>query len=468
VFIEYIAILLVVTSIVATPVPAIARLLGALRTHGRIPDAGVLAAIAAVVLGEHLTLVVADAAYLSRTVLLRPERDLPIKLMGFRDSYHLAPQFGTQLLAIALVQAIALAVIAIAMQRPTRARAIAIGIGAAVAAGEALTARIGTSGDIYSNVGYALLGTRSYLPPNVPFAGTFAPISQWWGTPLVPAPYGPLWILTLHVATAIGATLFAKIVVLRVLGIVSIVADVALLRALRFSPATLALVALNPALTFEYVLNVHNDLFAVALLLGSRLACERERPRLGVLLAIAAGLIKLPFAFFAAATFETTGDRRTRLVSLAITFGATLVLSYVLTGGAMFAGIAHHLREHVPAAGAMSLVLSAESVARVFAIVALVALACTAFWTEGIVYAIPLIGIHFLPWYAAWSLPYAALRERALITFLLVLPVIRIVVDFTLASGDAILVFQKVVLFVLIVTSLLFAFRRVRRPATAR
>src|SRR5262249_29296777 len=68
--------------------------------------------------------------------------------------------------------------IALYQSAPSR-RAVAIGAAAIV--GMSLAAPALTSGDVYSNAGYGLLGMPgAYAPPERAFGGTFSAIDHWW------------------------------------------------------------------------------------------------------------------------------------------------------------------------------------------------------------------------------------------------------------------------------------------------
>ncbi|MGH7706969.1 MAG: hypothetical protein ACREM8_00120 [Vulcanimicrobiaceae bacterium] len=307
-----------------------------------------------------------------------------------------------------------------------------------------------TSADLYTYVGYSLLGTHSYAPPTVVFSTKFAAINAWWGTPIVPAPYGPLWIAIGTLIAAPAATLAGKMLAFRLLGLGSLLGIAYALRRGGFGPGIVALVLVNPFLYVQFVTNGHNDIFAALLAVGA-FALVRARPALAWALVVAAGLIKLPFVAIACLVFAPIPDRRRRFALAATAVGASVAISGAWGGGAYLAALRYHIVSH------------AGSRDPVHAVVALgaVGLLAAAFFgryrPRAGVLAFPALGATIFPWYSIWALPYALLDRRMLAGLLIAWPALGFILESTLDTRPYI-----VVVLVAIVASVLRA--RLRRP----
>ncbi len=258
---------------------------------------------------------------------------LPFPVIDFSSATLIASRawFTPALFVVALIETVAL--IAVAHQlgegRLSRIDGLLVGIACVLLATVALNAPALTDGDMYSYVGYDLLGWRAYSPPNAPFAGDFSAINALWGTPMPPAAYGPLWLAYNTWYLHWAETLVGKIHLLQAAGIAAIATLAILLRSCGLKPATCALVLLNPFLYLEFVTNGHNDLFPV-ILTAVAFAIARRTPYLAVPAAVAAGAMKVPFVVIGTLAFviPTAPARRVALAALTTLCGIAIVCSF--------------------------------------------------------------------------------------------------------------------------------------------
>ena len=215
--------------------------------------------------------------------------------------------------------------------------------GAATMALLALAAPALTSADMYSNVGYSLLGWGAYAPPDRAFDGAFEVINRWWGAPMVPAPYGPLWLAVLDLTTWPAPTLLAKLESLRVLGLASFGGFIAVLAWLRMPWRLIVMAALNPALWLHFVANAHNDMLAVLCVALGALMLARGGAFIAVVCIVAAGLIKLPYAVLGLLIFAGVRAPASRYAFMAAVVALTALLSLWLGGAPYLAALAQHV-----------------------------------------------------------------------------------------------------------------------------
>jgi hypothetical protein len=281
--------------------------------------------------------------------------------------------------------------------------------GFSVMAAIALASPSLTSFDAYGYVHNALLGILSYAPPPTPFPGEYHVFDLWFGRPTSTL-YGPLWLPIVRMITILAPTLTSKLIALRIANLVFFAALLALLRALGQSRRMIAIVALNPAIFFQFVANAHNDIIGVIVLLAAAALVAKQRPIATGLVSVA-GLIKLPFVVLGLPLFSNVGPPSRRLALCGIAVVATLAFSW-LGGGEPYA---RSLMEFGIHAGPW----------RYWHLPAL--LAAAAFLTIAIaggrryrsaVWLIPSIGTFGIaviyPWYFLWSFVYALPRRRVL------------------------------------------------------
>ena len=373
---------------------------------------------------------------------------------------HTPAWVGNDLALLAIGQSVVL----FALYRCLRNRSLAFGSSAVIATscGIMLVAALLTKAtiagqDLYLYVGYGQLGLGSYRPPHAPFPGDFRAINQLWGTPVLPAVYGPLWLFLATFVSALAHTLVGQLAAFRVLGVLSLLACIRLLAVLRTPPAAIALFALNPALIVQYVVDAHNDATPLVLALCA-IAVARRNPWLALLCTVAAGAMKLPFVLAAAPAFSRLESRKKRvgfaLAAIVLSVGITALLS----GGAYFSAIQYPLRYQ-------ALPLLSDRLAHLLAIAGALLAAGLAVWVPRFIptgaWAFLGLGINVLPQYIAWGIPYAVLEETFLPIYLFTLPVLA----FDLSTTFGITIFMRLIFLAIICTPLILIVGRRRIQA---
>jgi hypothetical protein len=278
------------------------------------------------------------------------------------------------------------------------------------------------SPDAYAYVGDALLGRNAYHPPNATFPGEFASIDRLFHPPLLPAPYGPLWIAIDRFVTAPFATLYAKIVALRLFGALCYFGLIAALRAYGVPNRLLAVAAVNPCIAQQYVADAHNDLMGIASIVVAAALIARRRPFLGTAAAVVAALVKLPFLLIALPVFVRVRERWLRYALCATAFAVTIALSWAGGGSDYFRG----LTVHVPVPGAVFFTNAAVTIAALMLLgISIVAARRYA----SAVWIVPLMSSYIATWYMTYGLPYALERRRILAYLLVALPLATALVD---------------------------------------
>jgi hypothetical protein len=312
------------------------------------------------------------------------------------------------LLALALAESYAL----LGLYR-TSAKAAPLVVGAVLMALFSF-APVLANADLYAYVGNGVLGRAAYTPPALPFAGDLSAINAFWHVPVPPATYGPLWIAVARLIVATGPSLVMKMTAFRLLGVALLAALFALLRAYGVRPRVLAVVAVNPALYFEFVLNAHNDLLPVVIVTLAALTASWWALGASLLVA-AAALIKVPFALVGLPIFSIVRKAVPRIVAVTVAIVAAALVSWFAGGPAY----AHALLTY--AAGS-----HLETFLHVIAALAALALLIGAVaslrrWKTA-VWLLPMFGAYTAPWYALWSFPYALGARRVLVYLAIWLP----------------------------------------------
>lgn len=348
--------------------------------------------------------------------------------------------------------------LAFAIRRRTLRRAekvAALSLFAAMAL-YSLCARGVASADLYAYVADARLGVACYSGALSFADGPFHIIEYFWGQPVIPCSYGPVWIWFVHLAVGWLPDPQSSIVGLR---FVSLMSFVAVLVALARSGAAKMLVlplALDPTILLQYVADGHNDLFGIALLLWARYFAMRGGVGFALVLAALAGGSKLPFLPIAMLTFIDRVNVRSRFI-----YGIT-----ALCGGAalslVFGGLAY-----LHALGSAAQMYS-TSLQPGGAFLPRVAMAATLL-TIGIVlygrrtawpasWAFASLGSALFPWYFAWGIPYAALDPNAAWPFLASIPIVVFCVSTT--YSDTVVVYPLLIL--LPAAGVLFCYSSIR------
>jgi hypothetical protein len=346
-------------------------------------------------------------------------------------------------------------------RRFRRGAVVAVGFFFAVMLAAALVTPALTSFDLYAYAGSARV-PDPYHPPRVPFAGDFLAVNRIYGVPIFPSPYGPAWLGFTKVVLAPFHSLAAVLAALRWVGALALLAIVGAVRALRFSPAEVAVTALNPGLIAGFVLDAHNDALAIALVLWA-IVLARRLPLLAVAFGVLAGGIKLPFLAIGTLAFARAASLRARLVGAA-TIAATAVALSALLGGREYAAAVHTTSLIYGAA------LADRGVDTLHALLALAAVAAIALAVVGRRYwpsaswAFVALAASFFGWYVAWGLPYAALERRWFAAFVLSLPALT----FLLSTVYAATLLQSWSLTAAIVAGPLAVYVALRRTARRR
>jgi hypothetical protein len=396
----------------------------------------VAAAVALFALSQHLV----DLAAFAQHGAQRRTPALP--LMG--RAFFLAlpypvvdPGFGPPRWAhLALIAtACAESAVLYGLYRALRARAIdmpqraVLAVGALAMVVAALRAHAVLGMDLYAYAGFARLGVpAAYATPATPFTGDFGAVNAMWGLPMLPSPYGPLWVWIAHLAAGGAGSLSGALVALRVLALVPFAAVALLLLRLR-GLAFAALFALNPGTVMLYLANGHNDLLAVAGVLGA-LCAVPALPLLAAVLVAAAGLVKLPYAACALLVFAGRGDLARRVAWAALSV-ALVVLGSLVFGGAEYVT---HLTARVGADAATGLnALTSRTIRFGLAALAITGL-LTAFlrgtiW-RNVAWSLVASSSAVYPWYLAGAIPYAVLERGALAAFLILFPLASALLEF--------------------------------------
>ena len=365
------------------------------------------------------------SAFASAIAEVRPaalERGLPIAIFGLFPYASALPSRGLELLALTVVEGLALVCYAFTMDALDRRVRRSITTAIVAALGIAAVAAHGAhASDMYLYVGLATLGAQAYQPPAVALPGDLAIVSHIWGVPLLPSAYGPLWIALSALLVAPLGSLFAKLIAFRILGFASIVGCAFLARALGSSKAVVAAIACNPAFYDLYVMNAHNDLFGVDLVLAAMVCIKRGWRGAGIALVIAATFVKFTLlpAAFACAVYERSFARRIGGAALATIVTASLYL--FADGGVFPRAFLIVSKRGLPPTPPIETVLHLALVAAAF--VAIGAALLYGRVRERAGWAFPALAAPVHLWYLGWGLPFALTDDAVALPFLLTLPI---------------------------------------------
>lgn len=284
-----------------------------------------------------------------------------------------------------------------------------------------------TSADYLAYLAYAKLPhfAQAYAPPRLAFPGPLAPINAAWGNPIVPCVYGPLWLALDRLFLGGAQTPAAAMETLRAVNLVAYLLLLGGLFAGAFNLEIVALVALNPALIFSFILGAHNDILALLLVVFALAAATRRWWPAAALLVAGAGLIKVTFLALGLLALRG-GTRRMRLLcpagSIALGLAGSLAfggphylraMTGVGQGGVSY--IAHH---RLPL-----LEYSAHALTALAGLAAIVATlwfdapplrsATWTYWT---------LGAAWFEWYFSWCVPYALRAGEYAVVFLALWP----------------------------------------------
>jgi hypothetical protein len=364
-------------------------------------------------------------AFASAIAEVRPfavERGLPVAIFGIAPYETALPLRGLELLALTVVAGLALVGYVVTMDALDRRVRRSITVAIVATLGIAAVAAHGAhSSDVYFYVGLATLGMHAYQPPAVALPGDLAAVSRLWGVPLLPSAYGPLWIALSALIVAPLGSLAAKVTAFRILGFASIVACGLLARALGSSRAVVVAIVCNPAFYDLYVMNAHNDLLGVDVVLGAMVCVKRGWHVAGIVLAIAATFIKFTLlpAAFACAAYERSFARRIRGAALVTVVPAAV---YLFADGGVFprafAIVSKRGSYPVPAIETLlHLALVAAALAAIGGAILYGRVRARAGWS------FPALAAPVHLWYLGWGLPFALTDDAVALPFLLTLPI---------------------------------------------
>jgi hypothetical protein len=209
--------------------------------------------------------------------------------------------------------------------------------------------------------------------------------------------------------------------------VAALAAILAAMRKLNVSPRLIAVTASSPALAFYFIVSAHNDLFAIAIVLGAMTFVNRWPIAAGIVAGIGASF-KMTLIVPAATVGLIVASLSRRWLYLAAMF-VTAVGIAVIAGGAPY----YHAVEFVARYyAAKNLFLSVRILHVAVACATLVAVIVAIVWrrtSNMVVFGFSSLAQAFYPWYVIWGLPYAVTRERVLTTLLIGLPLVSALLD---------------------------------------
>jgi hypothetical protein len=351
--------------------------------------------------------------------------DAPIKVM--MGTPLLANRLWPAVITLGLLQSLALYGLYRGIERHgffPNLRLVTVGSGILMAIA-AFLSPVMASADLYAYIGYgfdptyydSVVGTRVILP-----AG-FSIINDMYGQPLMQNVYGPAFYGLMSFVRLWNVPLVVDLYVMRALSTASFIGILWLL-APRLRVAERVVLALCPALYLEWILDAHNDVFAVLFVaLAVRLAPKGLRQ--AAVAAGVAGTFKIalfPVALCVAA-LQTTLSKRLQFAAIAAFVAVGLML---ITGPELI----HTLSQHVFTSDDSAAVAKWNSQASVAVqhsrqIHALIVRGLS-FLAIGIVVGAAVLwgrtsaGAAFIfatfapspyQWYLVWGIPYAAMAE---------------------------------------------------------
>jgi hypothetical protein len=352
---------------------------------------------------------------------------LPIPIVTDRGPFvpDIRQAVSLSLLAIVIAQCAALYLLHRILLSENGAQRGLLVAGCAALVAMAVFAPVVTSADIYAYVSDALLGWGAYHPTAQRLPGDFGLVNDYWGSPQWPSPYGPLFIGLDHlIVGSAKLSLFGSLLLLRLINAAGLVAVILLLRRLKVAPATIALLACNPYFIFELIANGHNDMLALGLTLG---AFSARSQIVAAALAIAAGLIKLQYAFVCAICFAAKGTRAQRIALTASVIIIVVTVS-VLVGGLPYVGGLGVQAVYATHAFSLERVVP-HGLALAFAVIALLAALLAGRKYAAAAWAMPALAVNLYPWYLSMGIPYAVYQRRALPVYCVLFPLAAFALD---------------------------------------
>jgi len=351
-------------------------------------------------------------------------RGLPLLVLDDRDDSVFSTKRMVESLALLLIVCLESTLLYLIWRRlrdvTRRIAYVPVAVGTTVMLALSLCAPVLLSADPYLYVGYSLIGSLAYSPPAAPFGGEYAVINKWWGTPLLPAPYGPLFIGYLHALLSAVPSLTLKLEALRIANSFWFLLALWFLRQARTASASLSLIALNPAIAYLFVANAHNDIIGITLILGA-LALAVRYPVASVAMMVAATLIKAPLAIIGLPVLSRLRAER-RAGYVAATLFCAAATSLLAGGGPYVRALRIDASAHLITAPELHVALIAV------AVVALTIGLMGKRWAQTASFAMPAFAARMFSWYSLWGLPYAAVAGR-LAAFAILLPIVAYLME---------------------------------------
>lgn len=254
----------------------------------------------------------------------------------------------------------------------------------------------------------------SYVPP-------FSEVRRAW--PVLPeCSYGPLWLWLVRTTAGPLQTLNGCMLVMRFIGLLSLVLLFVAVICLRAPPTIGTLTIVNPFWYFFYVLEAHNDGLAIMLTVAA-MALAVPRPFLAPVVGGAAALIKAPFVAVAALAFAGAGSARGRIVPQLLIFLAVAIAGSLLGGRPYLAKMFSHGMQTYANQSISGHIFSGIHIALAIVALAAIGFALLRARFYGLL-SFSFVALSTLPypWYLGWGLPYV-MRTRFVTAFLVLLPI---------------------------------------------
>jgi hypothetical protein len=293
-----------------------------------------------------------------------------------------------------------------------------------------------TNSDVYYYVYYGKSASladaytaRRAVPP---LPAGFEGLERVLSTPVVASVYGPVWQQLDRALVGPTRSLADALARVRFASAAALALTLLLVVTLRLPTTVTAAVALNPALFYAYVVQAHNDVYAVFATVAGLALLRARSPALAAVCGALAGAAKLSVVLVALAALADARTLRAR-----VTLAATIVLGALaiswFAGGSGYAHAIHDVGTTM--AGKQTSALQHEL--RVGVQVCAIAFALVAVFAAIVLrrrYAagsliFPGVSGIVQPWYFPWGLAYALESERGTVTFCTALPVLAFLTD---------------------------------------
>jgi hypothetical protein len=313
---------------------------------------------------------------------------------------------------------------ALTILEPSAARALRAAVPLGALAMIALSMRTDfTNSDVYLYVYYgktATLAAAYREQPRMPeFPPAFQGLRRAITAPIIASVYGPAWVELDRAIVAPTRSLGEAVRAIRIASAVALALTLLLVAALRLPAGLTAAIALNPGLYYSYVVQAHNDIYAILATLAGLVMLRWRSPVLAAGFGALAGALKLTVVFVALAVLTEAPRLRTRLALAAGILAGCAALIWLVGGSGHIRSIVHvgsHLAGVGTSAVAHELRLAIQIVGVGFTLVTIAAavLYRRRFIAGSLVF--PDVSGLVQPWYFPWGLAYA-IGDRGRTTF---------------------------------------------------